>query len=147
MITSDSMTWPSVFASSGARASGPWIRKRLESIELELIDASGEPESARRWLAIAEALAQGDYAMAITHLIDQNREVMAMRGGAAPWVEIRDGKLDVKICRGSRQLADEGRTSLALDPFLLSRLAPHGHERARGIGDGGHSSRGSLRTV
>ncbi len=28
----------------------------------------------------------GDYATAITHLIDQNREVMAMRGGAAPWV-------------------------------------------------------------
>ena len=35
--------------------------------------------------------------MAITHLIDQNREVMAMRGGAAPWVEIRDGKLHVKF--------------------------------------------------
>lgn len=80
---------------------GPGLRsldtKSLEAVEPELIDASGEPESARRWLVVAQALAQGDYAMAITHLIDQNREVMAMRGGAAPWVEIRDGKLHVKF--------------------------------------------------
>jgi hypothetical protein len=72
-------------------------QKALEAIEPELIDASGERESARRWLAIAGALAQGDYAAAITHLIDQNREVMVMRGVAAPWVEIRDGKLHVKL--------------------------------------------------
>ena len=71
--------------------------KGLESIEPELTDASGAPESARRWLAIGGALSQGDYATAIKHLIDRNGEVMAMRGGAAPWVVIRDGKLDVRF--------------------------------------------------
>jgi len=80
---------------------GPELRsvdpKALEAIEPELIDASGERESARRWLTIAGDLAQGDYAKAITQLIDQNREVMVMRGGAAPWLEIRDGKLHVKL--------------------------------------------------
>lgn len=87
---------------------GPGLRsvdqKALEAIESELIDASGERESARRWLAIAGALAQGDYATAITHLINQNREVMMMRGVAAPWVEIRDGKLHVKLVAESGDL-------------------------------------------
>ncbi|WP_141654371.1 hypothetical protein [Candidatus Nitrospira nitrosa] len=80
---------------------GPELRsvdpKALEAIEPELIGASGERESARRWLTIAGDLAQGDYAKVITQLIDQNREVMVMRGGAAPWLEIRDGKLHVKL--------------------------------------------------
>jgi|ERR1043166_6621546 hypothetical protein len=80
---------------------GPGLRsvnwKALEAIEPELIDASGEHDSARRWLVIAGALGQGDYVTAITQLIDHNRAVMAMRGGAAPWVEIRDGKLHVKF--------------------------------------------------
>ena len=71
--------------------------KALEAIEPKLTDASGDSDSARRWLVIAHALTGGDYAMAITHLIDQNREVMALRGGAAPWVDIRDGKLHVKF--------------------------------------------------
>lgn len=90
---------------------GPGLRsvdqKALKAIEPELIDASGERESARRWQAIAGALAQGDYATAITHLIDQNREVMVLRGAAAPWVEIRDGKLHVKLAAETGNLPTE----------------------------------------
>ena len=69
----------------------------LQSIEIELRDASGEPASGQRWIAIATALREGDYAEATRVLLVQNRDVMAMRGGAAPWAEMRDGKLHVKF--------------------------------------------------
>jgi hypothetical protein len=97
--------------------------KALEAIEPELIDASGEPESARRWLAIAQALAQGDYAMATMYLTDQNREVMAMRGGAAPWLEIRDGKLHVKFVAEAGNLpTKEGLLSHWIHSYFLDSL-------------------------
>jgi hypothetical protein len=69
----------------------------LESIEPELVDASNDRASSARWLAVANALATGDYAEAIRQLLDQNRAVMTVRGGAAPWAEIREGKLSVKF--------------------------------------------------
>lgn len=88
-------------ASRVRKAWGPVLRsvdpKALEAIEPELVDASWERASALRWLATANALASGDYVKAIGHLLDQNREVMVMRGGAAPWAEIRDGTLHVKF--------------------------------------------------
>ena len=53
-------------AASVRKQWGPGLRsvdpKALEAIEPELTDASGEHESARRWVAIARALAYGDYA-------------------------------------------------------------------------------------
>lgn len=69
----------------------------LGEIESELVDSSGDRDSATRWLATANALAAGDYAGAIHQLLEQNRAVMIMRGGAAPWADIRDGKLHVKF--------------------------------------------------
>ena len=69
----------------------------MKEIEPCLIDASGERDSSERWLATADAFATGDYAEAIRQLLEQNRVIMIMRGGAAPWVEIRDGKLHVKF--------------------------------------------------
>ena len=62
-----------------------------------IVDASGRPDSARRWLAVADALTAGDYVGVIRTLLEQNRVVMDLRGGAAPWAEIRDGKLHVKF--------------------------------------------------
>ena len=79
---------------SGLKSVNP---KALEGLEFELVDASGERESACRWLASADALAKGDYVRVIQHLLDQNREVMLMRGGAAPWAEIRDRKVHVNF--------------------------------------------------
>jgi hypothetical protein len=46
---------------------------------------------------LAHALASGDYDAALSILIELNRAVMLLRGGAAPWVEIRDGKLHVRF--------------------------------------------------
>lgn len=78
--------------------------ERLKEIKPELVDASGKDESAERWLTISTALSEGDYACAITYLIDQNREVMMLRGAAAPWIEIRDGKLHVKFVADTGEL-------------------------------------------
>jgi len=59
---------------------------------------SGEDsESGSRWLRISGALESGKYADAMLLLIDQNRFVMNQRGGAAPWIEIKNGSLDVRF--------------------------------------------------
>jgi hypothetical protein len=78
--------------------------KSLEAMEPELANASGQPESARRWLAIAGALAEGQYETAITLLIDQNHEVIANRGGITPWIVVREGKLVVKVTADAKKL-------------------------------------------
>jgi hypothetical protein len=69
----------------------------LTARERELRDSSGEAASSRRWLNVAQALSEGDYASVVNGLIDQNRAVMDQRGGAAPWVEIRDRRLHVRF--------------------------------------------------
>lgn len=98
-------------------------RKALEAIEPELMGASGEIETGRRWLAIAEALAGGDYAAAIEGLLAQNREVMARRGGAAPWVEVSDGKLLVKVAADAGALPTKKELSdLWIHSYFLDSL-------------------------
>jgi hypothetical protein len=71
--------------------------KALAAFDRDLVDGSGEAASALRWLAVAEALTTGDYAGVVRKLLDQNRVVMEMRGGAAPWADVRDGKLHVRF--------------------------------------------------
>lgn len=97
--------------------------KALEEIEHELIAADGEPTYAKRWLAIANALAQGDYALAIRHLIEQNRDVMVMRGGAAPWLDIRENKLSVKLASESGALpSKKNLRALWVHSYFLDSL-------------------------
>lgn len=69
----------------------------LESLQAELSDASGGAESGQRWIRLGAALAGGDYEDAVRQLLRQNRQVMASRGGAAPWVDEREGRLDVSF--------------------------------------------------
>lgn len=89
---------------------GPGFRsvdpKALDAIETELMGASGEIETGRRWLTIAEALAGGDYAAAIEGLLAQNREVMARRGalGGSP----RRQAPGESGCRRGRPADEEG---------------------------------------
>jgi hypothetical protein len=73
----------------------------VEGIHGEFANAPGEHASSDRWVRLAHALASGDYETALSLLIDQNRAVMVSRGGAAPWVEIRDGKLHVRFLEES----------------------------------------------
>jgi hypothetical protein len=66
-------------------------------LEAELKDAVGDADAGARWMHVARAIAGGEYEEALRLLLDQNRFVMKMRNGAAPWIELRDGKLQVRF--------------------------------------------------
>jgi hypothetical protein len=64
------------------------LRAELGTVHTELGD---------RWLEIAKALSKGEYASAIELLALQNRQVMALRGAGAAWLDVRDGQLSVRF--------------------------------------------------
>jgi hypothetical protein len=66
-------------------------------LEGELVDATGAPETGRRWLKVARALASGDYEDAVRSLMEQNAFVMKVRAGAAPWVDVSNHVLRVRL--------------------------------------------------
>jgi len=67
-----------------------------KDLEQEIQEAVGDQEGGTRWLRIARALTGGEYEETLRLLMDQNRFVMKARGGA-PWIELRDGKLQVRF--------------------------------------------------
>jgi hypothetical protein len=69
----------------------------MAELEGELREATGELDSARRWVGLARALASGSYKDALQVLLEHNRHVMKQRAGAAPWVDVRDGRLQVRF--------------------------------------------------
>jgi hypothetical protein len=42
-------------------------------------------------------MAEGEYAQALGLLIEQNRYIMKARNSAAPWIEVRAGKVEVRF--------------------------------------------------
>jgi len=61
------------------------------------IASAYDAEVAERWLQIGAGLHQGEYERAVELLLLQNGQVMAWRGGSAPWAELRKGKLHVRF--------------------------------------------------
>ena len=57
----------------------------------------GDGAVGERWLAVADAMAQGDYVRLIQLLVAQNQAVMQIRGGASAWIEERNGRLHVRM--------------------------------------------------
>lgn len=96
----------------------------IEGIRGEFANAQDEHTSSDRWVRLAHALAFGDYDAALSLLIEQNRAVMESRGSAAPWVEIRDGKLHVRFLdEGSGQLPTRSELpSLWTNSYFLDSL-------------------------
>lgn len=84
----------------------------VEGIRGQFADVQDE-QAGNRWVQLAGALASGEYQRAISLLIDQNSAVMFGRGSAAPWVDVRDGKLHVRFL-------DEGGGALPLKSELPS---------------------------
>lgn len=75
--------------------------KRLRTIdasafrELRTEIADGIPEVGDRWVAIAEAAANGRYVELSELLLAQNAWVMSARGGSA-WVELRGDRFQIR---------------------------------------------------
>lgn len=76
---------------SGLRSVAP---REFADLHTEL--GAGDSATSDRWVGISESLASGDFGQVVALLIDQNKVVMAIRGGA-PWIERRDGKLHVRF--------------------------------------------------
>jgi len=66
-------------------------------LEAELKEAVGDADAGARWMQLARAISGGEYEEALRTLLDQNRFVMKMRNGAAPWIELLNGKLQVRF--------------------------------------------------
>jgi hypothetical protein len=64
--------------------------------ELQGEIGAGDTQAGARWVAIAEGLARGQYDALVDLLIDQNKSVMQLRGGA-PWIDKQDGRLQVRF--------------------------------------------------
>jgi hypothetical protein len=96
----------------------------IEGMRGEFADAQDESASIGRWVGLAHALASGDYDVALSLLIDQNRAVMASRGSAAPWVEIRDGKVHVRFLEesGTQLPTKSDLPSLGINSYFIDSL-------------------------
>lgn len=66
-------------------------------LEGELLDATGDPETGRRWVKLARLLASGEYEGALRLLMEQNAFVMKVRAGAGPWVDLTNRSLRVRL--------------------------------------------------
>lgn len=64
--------------------------------ELRAEAAAGDSSAGDRWVRAAVALSAGDYERLVELLIEQNKSVMAARGGA-PWIERRGDELHVRF--------------------------------------------------
>jgi hypothetical protein len=68
----------------------------MKALEAELRDSTNDPETGRRWVKLADALAGGRYEVALDLLMQQNAFVMKARASAGPWVDVVDGRLRVR---------------------------------------------------
>ncbi len=69
-------------------------------LKAEFRQILGDEGAAERWINVARALSQGDFADVVQLLVEQNQFVMQARG-SAPWVELRSGKLFVRMVDGA----------------------------------------------
>ena len=69
----------------------------IEELKPDLHAATGQGAMAARWIDIARGLSTGDYAQVLAALLEQNRDVMIARSGAAPWITTKGGVLDVRF--------------------------------------------------
>lgn len=102
---------------SGVRSVAPEDFRQLKA---EL--SPGDTATAERWLGIADSLAAGEYRELIRLLINQNANVMAVRGGA-PWIELDSNKLRVRFRDEQGKLQQQASLGLLWRfPYFLDSL-------------------------
>ncbi len=96
---------------------------RIAELRDELTLILGGAEGAERWLAIAGDLRHGRYEDVVLRLIQHNKVVMQQRGGAAPWVELRQGRLHVAFRDEDGELTEKkSLPSLWRSSYFLDAL-------------------------
>jgi hypothetical protein len=109
---------------------GPRVKTIDPSAVLELraeLSAVRE-DSADRWMALADGLTKGEYAQAVSLLIEQNQTTMATRGGAQ-WIEIRSGRLHVRVRDEQGGLpSGDALADLWRFPYFLNSLLAVTHD-------------------
>jgi hypothetical protein len=113
---------------------GPSVRTinvdAVKSISAELGGDSNE--AGARWVKIAQCMANGDYGVLIDLVVEQNRTVMAARGGN-PWVVKAGKKLDIRFRDDDVVLPDKSKlSSLWQFPYFIDSL----HSIARAVNGG-----------
>lgn len=103
---------------------GPGLRtidlKAIQKIGAEL--GGGVAESEKRWIAISNSLVAGDYAGLIDGVLEQNKAVMAERGGS-PWVVKKGKKLDIRFRDENTKLPSRSElSSLWQFPYFITSL-------------------------
>jgi len=102
---------------------GPAVKSvqlgQLEELRAEL--AGGDAATGERWIAIGEALSGGDYQALIELLTEQNRSVMAARGGAA-WLLVENGKFLVRFRYELGLPAKDDLPRLWRHPYFIESL-------------------------
>jgi len=100
MLASDGQTIPEL-SRVVTRQWGSSVRTidadAIAALEVELRDSTSDADTGRRWVQLARALVSGEFERALGLLMDQNRFVMKARAGAAPWVEVSNGRLRVRF--------------------------------------------------
>jgi hypothetical protein len=69
----------------------------IRRLEPSLRAWAGDRDSGARWVRVADALHSARYDEALQILLAHNAAMMTARSAAAPWVVVRDGKLDVRF--------------------------------------------------
>ena len=109
------------------RVSGAW-NPGLRTIDLDAINgirsqlANGDEEAGDRWVRIADAMRAGNWSALLELILDQNRAVMAARGGS-PWLAKKGALLDVRFRDENGQLPRRSELAgLWRNPYFLDSL-------------------------
>ena len=85
-------------------------------------------DEVERLVALAEQLKKADYRLAVETMLELNRRVMQDRG-AAPWIVVKKGKLDIRLSEEPRELPSRKEVrGLWGNPYFLSSLKSVGYQ-------------------
>jgi hypothetical protein len=97
----------------------------LGDLKTEL--GGGDADTGQRWSEIGRAMSEGDYGKLVRLLLQQNREVMQSRGGAAAWIDEQGGNLRVRMAEERGALPrKEALRDLWRFPYFLNSLCAIG---------------------
>jgi hypothetical protein len=108
------------------------VEPLLFSNSLSTIKKSLPTETYKRLIALAEAMATGDYRQLIELALEQNRTVMQARGGDA-WVKLKAKHLDVRFREDAGELpTGDELPNLWVNSYFINSLKTIGYQIERG---------------